>query len=308
MKTSLSVVISAFNEEKKIGRCIGSVTKWADEVIVVNNSSTDQTGEVAKKLGAKVFRRTNNPMLNINKNWGFTKAAGDWILNLDADEEVPGELAAEIEEKIKRDQNAGGSGAVGYWIPRKNIIFGRFIEHGLWWPDRHLRLFKKDLGKFPCKHVHEYLEVQGKTETLTTPFVHYNYETVSQFIRKMDTIYTENEVGNLIASGYQFAWHDAIRFPVSDFLKVYFAQQGYKDGLHGFVLSLLQAFYSFVVFVKLWERKNYVQVALPVGGVVEELAKVKKDTSYWIETAYARDSASVLSRLWHRVLRRIKTR
>src|SRR4030043_2088266 len=158
--SSISVVVSAWNEEGKIERCLASA-KWANELIVVDNSSIDKTPHVAKKMGATVFTRPNNPMLNINKNFGFEKASSDLILCLDADEQLTPELSGEIQKVIRDSQET-----VGYWISRKNIIFGKWIEHGLWWPDKQLRLFRQGKGKFPCKHVHEYIEVSGPTGEL----------------------------------------------------------------------------------------------------------------------------------------------
>lgn len=290
-----------YNEEKKLSRCLASV-KWADEIIVVDNSSTDTSAAVAKKLGARVYKRPNNPMLNVNKNFGFGKATGDWILNLDADEEIPEDLAAEIKRVTRSPGNA-----VGYWIPRKNIIFGKWIEHGLWWPDRHLRLFLRGKGKFAEIHVHEYLEVQGPTETLAVPFIHHNYESVTQFIRKMDTIYTENEVKNLLSADYRLAWYDAIRFPVSDFVKIYFAQAGYKDGLHGLVLALLQSFYSFIVFVKLWEKRGFDERPVTLAAAGGELTRAAGEVRFWSLTSHIRESRNPLERLCLRILKKIRS-
>jgi len=296
---SVSVVISAYNEEAKIARCLDSVS-WADEIIVIDNSSTDKTATIARKAGAKVITRLNNPMLNVNKNFGFEKAIGNWILNLDADEEIPQELAGEIKKVTKVTEGD----VEGYWIPRKNIIFGKWIEYGLWWPDRHLRLFHKEKGRFPEKHIHEYVEVHGKTETLSHPFVHHNYETISQFIRKMDSLYTENEVINLQATNYHLAWYDAIRFPVSDFVKIYFAQGGYRDGLHGLVLSLLQAFYSFIVFAKLWEKESFNERPVTLPAVGHELSRASREINFWFLTARISQSKSAFERILLRIQKR----
>lgn len=296
--STISIVISAWNEEKGLARCLSSLS-FADEIILVDNSSTDDTVKVAQKYKTTVYTRSNNPMLNVNKNYGFEKATGDWILNLDADEEIPVELAKEIIQNIRN------SGVSGYWIPRKNIIFGKWIQHGLWWPDRHLRLFRRGKGKFPCKHVHEYVNVDGPTESLITPFVHHNYDSISQFLRKMDTLYTENEVQNLIATNYQFAWFDAIRFPISDFVKIYFAQEGYKDGLHGLVLAMLQAFYSFVVFAKLWEKKKFEERPITLSAVNDELTRSAGEIRFWSLTSRIRQSRSPIARFLLKVQKKV---
>jgi glycosyltransferase involved in cell wall biosynthesis len=289
--SSLSVVISAYNEEKKLEKVLKSVS-WADEIIVVDNQSTDKTGQIAKKFGAKVYERKNNKMLNINKNFGFEKATKDWILNLDGDEEVTEELKTEIKEILKVGGNING-----YWIPRKNIIFGKWITHGLWWPDKQLRLFRREKGKFPCAHVHEYISVDGETGNVKESLVHHNYETVSQFLHKLDTIYTENEVENIQKSGKKLEWHEAIRMPIRDFVKIYFAQEGYKDGLHGLVLAMLQAFYALVVFAKVWEKEEFRDKNIHLVDIKKELRKAGKEIYYWEMQESFKETKNPLSRL-----------
>jgi len=288
---TLSVVISAFNEEKKLSRVLSSV-QWADEIIVVDNQSTDSTAQIAKQFGATVLVRNNNQMLNTNKNFGFEHVTKDWILNLDGDEEVTEALAKEIQQTIHEN-----TGVNGFWIPRKNIIFGKWIQHGLWWPDKQLRLFKKGKGKFPCLHIHEYLSVEGVTENLKEPYIHYNYETVSQYLRKLDLIYTENEAMNLRNKGYTPIWHDAIRMPIGDFVKVFFFQEGYKDGLHGLVLSLLQAFYSLIVFIKVWEFEKYKEQEISLKEIQKELLRSQKEVRYWEKTAQLTETNHPIKKL-----------
>ncbi|HSX40197.1 MAG TPA: glycosyltransferase family 2 protein, partial [Candidatus Saccharimonadales bacterium] len=154
-KIKLTAVVSAYNAEKKLAKCLNSL-KFCDELIVVHNSSTDNTESVAKKYTDSIFTRPNNPMLNVNKNFGITKASGEWVLYLDDDEQVTPELAKEIKE-ITSQKDA----ADGYLIPRKNIIFGKWIEHTGWYPDYQLRLFKKGKGKFAEIHVHELVSIDG---------------------------------------------------------------------------------------------------------------------------------------------------
>src|SRR3990172_4504796 len=160
MKQTLSVVVSAYNEEKSLGRCLASVG-FADEIIVVDNQSQDKTVEVAKKFTKKIYSQKNILMLNTNKNYGFGKATGDWILNLDADEEIPKDLAQEIKTIIQTKPKYAG-----YWIRRKNIIFGKWVTHGLWWPDKQIRLFRRGKGKFACVHIHEYVSIEGQVGEL----------------------------------------------------------------------------------------------------------------------------------------------
>ena len=204
----ISAVVSAFNEEENIVDCLSSLN-WVDEIILVDNSSQDNTVKLARQFGkkVKVYRRPNLSMLNINKNFGFQKASGDWILNLDADERVSPPLKKEIQQTLSHPQ------ADGYLIPRKNIIFGRWIRHGLWYPDEQLRLFKKGKGRFPEKHIHEKVVVQGRVGRLKNHLIHYNYRTVSQYLYKMTQLYVPAEVATFLKEGKKVYWYDALRFP-----------------------------------------------------------------------------------------------
>lgn len=297
---TVSVVVSTHNRAPSLARTLASVKKLADEIIVVDSESSDDTVKTAKKFTPHVFTRPNNLMLNVNKNFGFGKATGDWILNLDDDEELTDDMIAEIRETLHRAEPE----TVGYWLPRKNIIFGKWIRHGLWWPDPQLRLFRRGKGKFPEKHVHEYVAVSGKTETLTSAFVHHNYDSVAQFLGKMEQIYIESELIKYEASGYRTRWQDAIRFPVSDFLKIYFAQSGYRDGLHGLVLAILQAFYSFVIFARLWERESFAEQNPTLSDVTGELRHTAGEYRYWMLTSKMQETGNPLLRIWYRILRR----
>lgn len=274
----LSVVVSSYNGGRKISKCLESVKGLVDEIIVINNSSTDDTLKSAEKFTSLVFTRPNNRMLNINKNFGFKKATGEWILNLDDDEQVTPALADEIKKKISLD-----SEIMGYWIPRKNIIFGKWIENSIWWPDYQLRLFKKGKAEFEEKHVHEYIKIDGPTEKLENPMVHDNYVSVSQYIQKMDKIYTESEVEKILAQGHKFSSIDVLRYPANDFLKTFFLQKGYKDGLHGLVLSLLQAFYALIVFAKVWEKQGFKEENNPhfLQDVEHESKRIGNEFSFW---------------------------
>ncbi len=277
----LSVVISAFNEEKKIEDCLKSVS-FADEIIFVDNSSTDQTLKIAKKYNSKIFTRENNPMLNINKNFGFSKAKNDWILSLDADERISPELAKEIQSSIINHK----SSVDGYWIPRKNIIFGKWIEHTGWYPDYQFRLFKKGKGKFEEKHVHEMIKLEGEAGKLESPIIHYNYENISHFLKKT-LLYTENEANQLTEKGYNFSWQDSVRFPTKEFVSRFFAREGYKDGLHGLVLSLLMAFYHLLIFVNIWEKLKFKQTEEKefLANVRQEFRKGHKEVFFWFYKA-----------------------
>lgn len=304
----VSVVISTFNSQEKIEECLKSVS-WASEIIVVDGTSTDKTLDIVKKYTSKVFVRPNNLMLNVNKNFGFSKASGDWILNLDSDERVTPELAREIKERIKNCKLKIESCADGYWVPRKNIIFGKWIEHTGWYPDPQLRLFRRGKGKFPEQHVHEMVKVEGEVGRLNEHILHYNYDSISQFMQKLGTIYGPNEADQLIKKGYVFNWKDAIRFPFKEFLSRFFAREGYRDGFHGLMLSLLMSFYHFIVFSYIWEKQKFKQIDGKeiLTETEKEIVQSSKDLFFWFSKEKAKLIKNPLKKILNKIIRKINS-
>lgn len=299
---SISVVISTFNRSKILKECLESVKDLADEIIVVDNTSSDDTVLVAKKYTPHVYTRENNPMLNINKNYGFTKATKEWILYLDDDERVTDELKKEIVQTVKSSVALDG-----YDIPRKNIIFGKWIEHTGWYPDYQLRLFKNGKARFPEVHVHEMVKVDGKVGKILSPMEHKNYATIQEFVKKTALIYAPNEAEVLVKNGYVFSPLDALRMPAREFLSRYFAREGYKDGLHGFMLSCLMAFYHLLVFGYVWEEHNFQAVSPEkfIPGLERETKKVKHDLSYWVYTTKIAHEQNVIKKNVLKIIRKI---
>lgn len=300
--SSLSVVISAFNEEKKLSECLSSVS-FADEIIVIDNSSTDKTAEIAQKYKAKVYKRENYPMLNINKNFGMSKANSTWILNLDADERVSPELASEIKEILKSSHVEYD----GYYIPRKNYIFGKWIQHSGWYPDHQLRLFKNGKARFPERHVHEKMVLDGNGGYLKENIIHLNYETVHQFLYKHFVVYAPSEAEELLARGYEFSMRDAIAFPFKEFLSRFFARHGYKDGFHGLMLSLLLAFYHLAIFALIWEKRGF-ETPNDKNILLEtenELQKAHNDLIYWFYHEKIRSSHNIFYTIYLKIKRRL---
>ena len=296
----LSIILAAYNEEKNIKRCLESV-KWADEIIIVDGQSTDKTVAIAKKYTAKIFSRENPLMFHKNKQLAIEKATGDWILYLDADEEVSQALKKEVLEAITSQE------INGFWLPRKNIIFGKWIRYSGWWPDEQLRLFRNGKAFLPCQSVHEQPELKGEAGHLKTPLIHYNYRTVSQFIDKLNHLYTENDKNIFLAEKKKFHWLDAFRFPTAEFLKRFFKEKGYKDGLHGLVLSLLQAFSALVLFAKVWEEKDFQEQEGSqefLTKIQKEFRKSVKDTRYWFLTAKINQTKNFLKKLVLRFVRK----
>lgn len=299
----LSAVVSAYNEEKNIEKCLRSLA-FADEIVVIDNSSTDRTSEIAGKFTNKIYIQKNDPTkIDIQKNLGFEKAQGNWILSVDADEEVSPKLAVEIKTQIKNIN----SEINGYYIPRKNIIFGKWIQHSGWYPDFQLRLFKKGKGRFTKVHVHEPLSLDGKAEYLENELVHHNYDTVYQFLQKAISIYVPNEAKNYIDKGYKFDWKDVIRFPVGEFLSRFFAREGYRDGLHGLILSFLMGFYHFAIFLFIWEEMKFKEVESGnlLAETGRELKKTYRDLSFWFSKEILKNEKNKIKKLFRRLTGKI---
>src|SRR5262249_16919845 len=158
----------------------------------------------------------------------------EWILSLDTDETITVDLRDEIKKAIETKE------FVAYKIPRKNLIFGKWIEHTGWYPDFQIRLFKRGQAKFPEENVHEELKVRGEVGELKSPIMHDHIRSISDFLspERIES-YTTFEAEKLINEGKKVTWKDALMFPWSEFLRRFFAWEGYLDGLHGLVLSLL---------------------------------------------------------------------
>jgi len=270
----ISVVINTWNEEKNIRRCLDSV-KWADEIVLVDMYSTDKTVEIAKKFGAKVFSHKYTFYVEPARNFALGKSSGDWILILDADEEIPIGLA----DKLKKIAQGGKIDFLR--IPRKNIIFGKWIKHSRWWPDYNIRFFKKGKVRWSSR-IHSAPETFGKGFDLPAKeenaIIHYHYQSISQYLERLNR-YTEIQAKELLDSGYQFAWQDLIKKPTGEFLSRFFAGEGYKDGLHGLVLALLQGFSELVKYLKVWERQGFKDQDLK--ELDREIGKGMRELRYW---------------------------
>jgi len=246
----ISAVFNTYNEAEKLPDALASIKNWVDEIVVVDMGSKDQTLNLAKKAGAKILKHKLVPYVELIRNYGPDKASGDWILVIDSDERIPKTLAKKLQQIAKE----GKFDAVN--IPRKNIIFGKWIRHTNWWPDFHVRFFKK--GKaFWSKQIHAYPEVKGKILKLpaeeSLAITHYCYDSLDEFLTRMNR-YTEIEAQNRLEAGERFSWKNFFWQPTREFLQRFIRHAGFLDGLHGFILSFLMVYYRFSQEVKLWEK------------------------------------------------------
>jgi glycosyltransferase involved in cell wall biosynthesis len=270
---TLSVVIITFNEEANLPHTLESV-KWADEIIVVDSGSTDRTVEIAKSYGAKVWVEPWKGFA-AQKNSALEKATGDWILSLDADEEVSPELTNEIKALFQygslaetrewcltmRETAPIPSRALeylhgkpsGYYVPRKNFFLGRWVRHGGFYPDRKLRFIARGFGQFEDRAVHEDARVTGSTSKLKSSLIHHAYPTLSGYIEHMNR-YSSLGAEMKIANGpVGFSFVNIVLRPLSTFLYNYFFRLGFLDGREGLLLHLYHSVYVSWKYAKVWE-------------------------------------------------------
>ncbi|EKD90466.1 MAG: glycosyl transferase family protein [uncultured bacterium] len=279
MNNKISVVINTFNEEAVLERAIKSVF-WADEILVCDMHSDDNSAVLAKKLGAKVILYKKVNFVEPARNFAISKTENEWILILDPDEEVPDGLEGKLREIID------GEGVTTYVeIPRKNIIFGKWVKASQWWPDYNIRFFKKGSVNWSNK-IHRSPKTEGQGIKLRSEerwaIIHHHYESVSQFIKRMDR-YTDIQARELREEGYDFDWKDLIKKPLSEFLGRYFANRGFEDGLHGLSLSFLQAFSFLVVYLKVWENKGFNDQDIKYDVIKELSYESGKEIDYWLK-------------------------
>ena len=282
----LSVVLATRNEEENIGACLKSVKDIADEIVVVDESSTDKTREMAKKYGAKVYKVKHEPIFHKTKQKAIDKATGDWILQLDADERVTPILAKEIKKVIemnptllkqrkvdtkkqklferhqriieKRDGKIGRSTGeiVAFFLPRLNLFLGKPLIHAGVYPDAAIRLVKKGKARFPAKSVHEQMQIDGEVAWLFNDLEHHDSPTFKRYFERMNR-YTDLHATDLARKKttkniFMLLFYSTAK-PLFVFLKLYIRHKGFLDGIRGFLWSLFSALHFPIAFFKYWQ-------------------------------------------------------
>ena len=249
----ISAVILAKNEEKNIEECLKTL-KWADEVIVVDDESTDKTVEIAKENGAIVYSHPLNNDFSAQRNFGLEQirqahckqAQGDWVFFIDADERVSPTLRAEITRAVE----GFGTGINGFYLKREDTMWGRVLKHGETANVKLLRLAKKGSGEWE-KPVHEIWQIRGEVGELKAPLQHLPHPTVSEFLEKIN-FYSTLRARELYKEGKKTNLLSIIFYTKAKFIKDYFLELGFLDGMPGFVVALLMSFHSFLVRSKLY--------------------------------------------------------
>ena len=247
MAVPLSVTIITLNEEKNIERCLKSVA-WADEIVVVDSGSSDDTINICQRFGCKIIQTTwlgYGP----TKKQAVESATNDWILSIDADEEVTDELRVKIRTILENPHSQG------YRIKRKSFYLGQVVQHCGWDRDYPLRLFNRRYGNFNDKQIHESVEITGQISQIEEPLLHYTYPTLSSHILRLDK-YSELGAAAAFQKGKTVSIIGAVMRGLLKFIKMYFLQLGFLDGKIGFVLAYNSAFGVYLKYIKLWEKNR----------------------------------------------------
>lgn len=242
----ISAVVLTKNEEKNIIDCLESI-RFCNEIIVIDDNSTDRTLDLVKRFDkkVKVFKRDLNGNFSLQRKFGVEQTTNDWVLFIDADERVGSGLATEIKENVIPNSEYGG-----FLIPRIDHMWGRKLKHGETGNIKLLRLFNKQKGDLKGV-VHETWETRSKVGFLTSPIQHFPHPTISEFLREIN-FYTDLRAKELYDQGKKVSWISIILYTKGKFIVNYFMKLGFKDGMPGLVHAMLMAFHSFLVRGKLW--------------------------------------------------------
>jgi len=282
MNPAVTAVVLTLDEARHLPDCLASLS-WADDVVVLDSGSTDGTADIARTAGARV---AVHPFENYSRQrqHALSLVATPWVLFVDADERVSPALAAEVREVLGAAETeaatVGGStagesptddpsagdlargepmtngSAVAYWIPRVNDFWGRRLRGGGWWPDHQLRLLRVDRVRYdPDRAVHEVAAVAGPTGHLTEPLVHLNYDDLVEF-RAKQAAYAVLDARRRRAEGQRVRPHNLVLQPLREFWRRYWILEGWRDGIAGWLLCSLMAWYELRTLIHLWRGSS----------------------------------------------------
>jgi len=241
----ISVYMITFNNERTVEQALRSVT-WADEIVVVDSFSTDRTVEICRKYTDKVFQR-RWPGYRDQYQFAADQTTHEWLLFVDADEEVPPELA----EEIRGETGTTGGGADGYIAYRRTFYLGRWIRYGGWTPDCEIRLTRRNRGRWEGG-LHAKIAVEGPVASLKSHYLHYTYRDISDQIQTVDR-YSRTAAGDMFREGRRFSLWKLLFHPLFRFFKEYLFKRGFRDGLPGLIIVVTTMYYVFIKYAKLWE-------------------------------------------------------
>lgn len=246
----ISAIVLTKNEEKKIEECL-VMLEWCDEIIIVDDYSEDKTIEKIQNSKVqnynskfKIYKRRLNEDFAAQRNYGLEKARGDWVFLIDADERVTNELRKEILQKITQIDRAG------FYLKRKDFLFGKWLKYGETGKVRLLRLAKKNAGRW-VRPVHEVWRIEGKVGELKNPLLHYPHQTIKEFLEDIN-FYTTLNAQVFFKEGIKASFWQILVYPLAKFVKNYFFHLGFLDGMPGLLQAIFMSFHSFLTRAKLW--------------------------------------------------------
>jgi len=249
-RETLSVVLMTKNEETRLAACLDQVAGWADEIVIIDDLSTDRTVEIARRYTANIFACASEDNHDRQWNRGIERATGEWILHIDADERVTPALRSAIDRRL-----ADAGGASAFELMRKNFFLGHPMRCGGWY-HRHLILFRRERARCVGQGIHVRLQVDGPVGFLDAEIEHYPFDSIAQFVERQNHYTTvearvmRGERGTLPARTIRYQL--TVR-PAKLFWKSYVKNRGHREGLHGLVFGLLQAFMHAMLWAKYWE-------------------------------------------------------
>jgi glycosyltransferase involved in cell wall biosynthesis len=238
----ISAVVITKNEELNIKECLETL-RWADEIIIIDSNSTDNTTEIAAKFTDKIFL-IDSDVFSEKRIMSFEKCSNDWILFLDADER----LTPELQEELININPA--IDIKGYRINRRNYYFGQWLKHSGVYPDKHIRLFNKQFANITPRIIHEGVEINGNVAELSGEMIHYSFRDMTHMIDKIN-LYSTLEAREKLENNKQISKLGVFTHAVSTFLRVYISRKGFKDGSGGFFISFCYSMVSFLSLLKL---------------------------------------------------------
>lgn len=244
----ISAKINVYNEAHNIAAACESVA-WADEIVICDSDSTDNTLEIARRYTDKIFHREFRGYKDKHQ-YSDAQTTGDWIFWLDADERVTPELRAAIEALRQRDPATLPD---GFRIARRTRFLGRWIKHSGWYPDYQMRLYRKAASYWDGVAPHETARVRGSVETLAGELLHYTSDSLSDHGRRMDA-YTTLAADYLHQHGKRVRVRDLFILPLAAFVRTYLFKQGFRDGVPGLIIAMFTAYSVFLKYAKVWEH------------------------------------------------------
>ncbi len=247
MSEPVTLCVITLNEEDRLADCLESAA-FTDHTVLVDSDSTDRTREIAREHGAEVVVKQFDGRLVEQKDHAVSLAKTDWVLCLDADERLSPELVSSVREAL-----ADPGDAVAFSMNRMTFYLGRFIRHGGWYPDRKVRLFRREKAKWGGVNPHDHVQVEsGVVRHLEGDILHYSYRSVSDHLRQIDR-FTSVAAREWQARGRSFSSFKLVFNPVGKFLRMYLLKAGFLDGAAGFAVAVLGSYYVFLKYLKHWE-------------------------------------------------------